>query len=75
MDKTTAATVALGIVVLGFIVFFLVFRSRGKGRIKGPLGIGMEVEGSNQQAPDPAVVVQDATSRKGGLTVANWGRI
>ena len=68
MDKTTVALIGLGIVALAFIAFFVVFRSKGKGKIKGPFGIGLDVEGSNQAAPDPAVTVKDATSRKGGLS-------
>jgi hypothetical protein len=48
MDKTTATIVVLGILALVFIAFFAVFRKSGKGKIKGPFGTGLEVEGSNE---------------------------
>lgn len=51
MDKTTAIVVGLAILALGFMAFFAVFRSRGKGKIKGPWGMGLDVEGSNEQPP------------------------
>jgi hypothetical protein len=38
----------LGILALVFIAFFAVFRKSGKGKIKGPFGTGLEVEGSNE---------------------------
>jgi hypothetical protein len=49
MDKTTAIVIVLGILALVFIAFFAVFRKSGKGKIKGPFGTGLEVEGSNEQ--------------------------
>ena len=48
MDKTAAIVVVLGILALAFIAFFAVFRRSGKGKIKGPFGTGLEVEGSNE---------------------------
>jgi len=48
MDKTTALVIVLGILALVFVAFFAVFRSKGKGKIKGPWGTGLEVEGSNE---------------------------
>lgn len=48
MDKTTAIIIVLGILALVFIAFFAVFRKSGKGKIKGPFGTGLEVEGSNE---------------------------
>jgi hypothetical protein len=48
MDKTTAIVVALGILALVFVGFFAVFRTRGKGKLKGPWGMGLDVEGSNE---------------------------
>ena len=67
MDKSTAAILGLGIIALAFIAFFVIFRHKGKGKIKGPFGLGLDVKGANQPVPDPAVVVKDASSRKGGL--------
>jgi hypothetical protein len=60
MDKTTAVLISLGILALVFIAFFAVFRTRGKGRIKGPFGMGIEVEGSNESQAKPGVAVKDA---------------
>lgn len=48
MDKTTAIVVVLAILALVFVAFFAVFRTRGKGKIKGPWGMGLDVEGSNE---------------------------
>ena len=48
MDKATATVVVLGILALVFVSFFAVFRKSGKGKIKGPFGTGLEVEGSNE---------------------------
>jgi hypothetical protein len=51
MDKTTAVVVVLGIIALVFVGFFAVFRKWGRGKIKGPWGTGLEVEGSNEPQP------------------------
>jgi len=48
MDKTTAIVVVFGILALVFVAFFAVFRNKGKGKLKGPWGIGLHVEGSNE---------------------------
>jgi len=48
MNATTATILALGVITSAFIAFFIVFRSKGKGEIKGPFGIGLKVEGANQ---------------------------
>lgn len=48
MDKTTAIVVVIGILALVFVAFFAVFRSRGKGKLKGPWAMGLDVEGSNE---------------------------
>jgi hypothetical protein len=64
MDKTTAIIIALGILALVFIAFFAVFRSRGKGKIKGPFSTGIEVEGANEPESPVGVRVKDA--RAGG---------
>jgi membrane-bound ClpP family serine protease len=60
MDKTTAALIGLVILALVFIAFFAVFRNRGKGKIKGPFGMGIDVEGSNESQSKAGVTVEDA---------------
>jgi hypothetical protein len=64
MDKMTAVIIALVILALVFVAFFTVFRSRGKGRIKGPFGMGVDVEGANE--PDSPVGVRVKDARAGG---------
>jgi hypothetical protein len=71
MDKTTAILIALGILALAFIAFFAVFRKQGKGKIKGPFGMGMEVEGSNESQTKSGVTVEDARAK--GCIRANDG--
>ncbi|TAK92733.1 MAG: hypothetical protein EPO07_19145 [Verrucomicrobia bacterium] len=51
MDITTGNVVVTSILALVFVAFFAVFRSRGKGKIKGPWGTGIDVEGSNEPQP------------------------
>jgi hypothetical protein len=51
MDNVTATIIALIIIALVFIAFFAVFRKRGSGKIIGPFGISLEVEGSNESPP------------------------
>ena len=60
MDKTTAMIIGLGILALALVAFFAVFRNKGKGKIKGPFGMGLEVEGSNETTTQPGVSVKDA---------------
>ena len=48
MDKITAIVVVCGILALVFVGFFAVFRKKGKGEFKGPFGMGLKVEGSNE---------------------------
>ncbi len=64
MDKTTAVIIALGILALVFIAFFAVFRGKGTGKIKGPFGMGIDVEGANN--PDSPVGVRVKDARAGG---------
>ena len=59
MDKTTAMLIALGILALVFIAFFAVFRNQGKGKVKGPFGMGIEVEGTNESKSQPGVSAKD----------------
>ena len=75
MDKITAIVIVMGIVGLVFVAFFAVFRNKGKGKIKGPFGIGVQVEGSNYPPRTTGVKVEDAKSRVGSLIAKdNTGR-
>jgi hypothetical protein len=62
MNGTTATLIALGLIALVFISFFAVFRSKGKGKIKGPFGMGIEVEGSNDTNLKRGDQMQGATA-------------
>ena len=63
MDKTTAIVICLGLIIIAFVAFFLIFRNKGKGEIKGPFGMGMKVEGSNEPTSQPGVSVKDAQTK------------
>lgn len=67
MDSEAVLLVIGLFVVLG-LAFLLRYRRKGKIGIKGPWGTSFDAEGSNE-APsrEPAVVVEDAKSRAGGL--------
>jgi len=60
MDKTTAIVIGFGLLVVAFIAFFFVFRKQGKGKIKGPWGMGLEVEGRNDPVRQPGAMLEDA---------------
>jgi hypothetical protein len=74
MDKTTAALIGLGILALVFIAFFAVFRNKGKGKIKGPFGMGLEVEGSNEPASQSGVKIKDANAGENVRAKDSTGR-
>ena len=63
MDTTLAVVIAIFALVV--VAAFIVYRQQSRVNIKGPLGTGLELDASNQ--PAPAVQVEDAKSRKGGL--------
>src|SRR5215218_935296 len=68
MDSQTLAVAVAGIFVLLVIFIALRYRNRIKAGIKGPFGMGVDVEASNDQtAPNPGVTVSGAKSRAGGL--------
>jgi hypothetical protein len=68
MDSPKLAVVVAGIFVLLVIFIALRYRSRIKAGIKGPFGMGVDVEASNDQpAPHPGVTVAGAKSHAGGL--------
>jgi hypothetical protein len=61
-------TAILIVVVFGLIAVagFLAYQRRGRVSIKGPLGTGLEFDGSNEEpAPRPGVRASQVTSRKG----------
>jgi hypothetical protein len=60
MDKMTVIVIVLAILALVFIAFFAVFRNKGKGKIKGPFGMGIQVEGVNDPPPATGVRIKDA---------------
>ena len=51
MDKTTAIVIVTAILAVVFISFFLLFRNRGRGKLKGPFGTGLDGAGSNEAQP------------------------
>lgn len=64
MDWTSVVIVALLVAVVVTVAWM--FRGRIKAAIKGPGGIGMEVEASNPQPPEPSpegVSVSNVTAR------------
>jgi hypothetical protein len=66
MDTTIVIIIAIFALVV--VVAFLLFRQRAKASIKGPGGMGVEIDASNQpDQPVPGVKVKDAKSRGGGL--------
>lgn len=75
MDKNTAIVVVMGILALVVVAFFAVFRNKGKAKIKGPWGMGINVEGSNEPSNVPGVKIEDAKSSAGSLIAEdNTGR-
>jgi hypothetical protein len=69
MDKTIATVIVMGILALVFVAFFVVFRGKGKGKIKGLFGTGIEVEGANDPRPATGVRIKDAQA--GGNILAD----
>jgi hypothetical protein len=48
--------------------FFLIFRRRGKVKLKGPLGARIELEGSNDPAAQaPGVTARDIQAETGSV--------
>jgi hypothetical protein len=62
-----STTIIIAIFAVVIIVMTVAFRHRLKAIIKGPGGTGLEVDASNP-SPRPGVYVEDARSRRGGLT-------
>ncbi|HVM59453.1 MAG TPA: hypothetical protein VMV72_01175 [Verrucomicrobiae bacterium] len=68
MDKTTATVIVAGIFALALVIVLLSYRRKGKGKITGPFGMKLEVEGANDTPQTPGVNVENAKSRTGGLS-------
>ena len=65
MDTTLAVVIVIVLFALIVVAAFLVFRQKAKVEIKGPRDTGLKLDASNQ--PAPAVDIEDAKSRAGGL--------
>lgn len=70
MDTTTIVVVAILACIV--VAAFLVYRSKAHVSLKGPGGVGLEIDASNQPtggpaAPVPGVQIEDATSKRGGI--------
>ena len=71
LDTNSIIVIAAAIVV---IIGFLLFRQRNRVSVRGPMGIGLEVEGSNDPPPVPtSVKTGDIESAKGGATLEAEG--
>ncbi|MCB0192515.1 MAG: hypothetical protein KDJ65_11280 [Anaerolineae bacterium] len=67
MDTNLVIAVIFIIFALIVVSAFLVFRQRGKVKIKGPLSTGLELDASNESPLTPGVRIEDAKAKKGGL--------
>jgi len=69
VDTNVAALLAVGLLALVAIGFFVVFRRRGRIEVHGPFGTKLKAEGSNEPAaPAPAVRGKDIVSEAGNVT-------
>ena len=76
----TSAIVIIAILACIIVAAFLVYRSRARVSLKGPLGTGLEIDASNQppatggpQAaptpPQPGVQIEDAKAKRGDIVL------
>ena len=72
MDKITAMVVVTVILALVVVAFFAVFRSKGKAKIKGPWGMGIDVTGSNEPRQTAGVKIEGAKAA-GNIRADNAG--
>lgn len=77
MDSSTMTILVIVIFALVALAAFMRFGRRVKVGIKGPGGIGLDVDASNEPAPlSPGVRIHDVKSRSGGLTAMDQtGRV
>jgi hypothetical protein len=66
MNNTAVIVIAIFAVIV--IAAFFVFRRRAKVEIKGPLNTGLTLDASNEPPISPAIRIEGAKSRGGGLT-------
>lgn len=67
--NSTITVAVIAIIAIIVIFGFVVYRRRSSVEIKAPLGIGLKYDGSNDEiVPSPAVIIEKATSRSGGLS-------
>ena len=72
MDTNTMLVIVVVVLAVVAVIAFLMFRQRSRVQIKGPLGTGLEMEGSNEQAAvAPAIDVKDITAKKGSVTATD----
>ncbi len=69
MDSTSVViVVVIALFAVVIVAAFLVFRKRGKVKINAPLGLGLEIDGTNQaQQKPPAIKISEAESSSGGI--------
>ncbi len=69
MDSTSLVIViVIALFAVVIVAAFLVFRKRGKVKINAPLGLGLEIDATNQtQEKQPAIKISDAESSGGGI--------
>ena len=70
MDTTLIVIIVIFACIV--VAAFLVYRSRARVSLKGPLGTGLEIDATNQPPaaptpPQPGVQIEDATSKRGGI--------
>ena len=72
MDTTTIVIIAIFACIV--VAAFLVYRSRAKVSLKGPMGTGLEIDASNQPEaaptpPQPGVQIEDAKAKRGDIVL------
>lgn len=74
MDKTTAIVICVGLLVVAFIVVLLSYRTKGKGKIKGPWRMGVEIEGSNDNPAQPGANLENARTGGNARVIDSTGK-
>ncbi len=69
MESTSLViVVVIALFAVVIVASFLVFRKRGKVKITAPLGMGLEIDATNQtQQKPPAIKISEAESSAGGI--------
>lgn len=76
MDRTTSIVLVVAVVVLSIVAVSALLRyQRTKVSMKGPLGMGLNIQSENPLAPGTGALIEDARSRTGGAeAVDSTGR-